>query len=101
MPTIVFEPKTGAFKTVEAPKGGSIADLCDAHDAPIPFSCRSASCGTCRVEVLEGLNLLTPAEDEELDILDMFASPKNHRLACCAQMTDKSGQIRLRPINDF
>jgi ferredoxin len=101
MPTLVFEPKTGGFKTVEAPKGGSLADLCDAQDAPVPFSCRSASCGTCRVEVVEGMELLLAPEDEELDILDMFASPKNHRLACCAQMSNNTGTIRLRPINDF
>ncbi len=101
MPTIVFEPPTGAPKTAEAPEGGAVADICDAHDAPVPFSCRSASCGTCRVEVLEGANLLLAPEDEELDILDMFAAPKTHRLACCAKMKAGPGRIRLRPINDY
>ena len=101
MPTVVFEPTKGPSVTAEAPNGGAIADLCDAHDAPIPFSCRSASCGTCRVEVVQGMELLTEPEDEELDILDMFQAPKTHRLACCAQMKAATGKIHLKAINDF
>jgi ferredoxin len=101
MPTIVFEPPSGPAKTAEAPKGGPIADICDQTDAPVPFSCRSASCGTCRCEVVEGGQFLLPAEDEELDILDMFPAPKTHRLACCAKAKPGPGKIRLRPVNDF
>jgi len=56
MPTVTFESSDGALtKTVAAPDGGSLADLCDDHEAPIPFSCRSASCATCHIEILEGL----------------------------------------------
>jgi 2Fe-2S ferredoxin len=101
MPTIVFEPPNGPAKSIDAPTGGSLADLCDAHDAPVPFSCRSASCGTCRCAVVEGADLLSAPEDEELDILDMFNSPKNHRLACCAKVKGGAGKVHLKPVNDF
>ena len=71
MPTVTFESSDGAIKkTVEAPNGGALADLCDDHEAPIPFSCRSASCATCHIEVLEGPDTLLPPEDEELDVLE-------------------------------
>ena len=62
MPTVTFESSDGAIKkTVAAPDGGSLADLCDDHEAPIPFSCRSASCATCHIEVLEGAEALVAA----------------------------------------
>ena len=101
MPKVVFEGQQGNPITVDAPDGSAIADLCDAHNAPIPFSCRSASCGTCRCEVLEGGALLAPADDEELDVLDILGAPKTHRLACCAKLVGASGTVRLRPINEY
>ena len=47
-----------------APEGGRLVDFCDELRAPIPFSCRSASCGTCRMEILEGTELLEPPRDD-------------------------------------
>ena len=43
----------------------------DEHEAAVPFSCRSANCGTCRIDVLEGIALLAPPADDELDVLDL------------------------------
>lgn len=102
MSKVVFEPSAGgAPLVVEAPEGGSLADLCDRIDAPIPFSCRSANCGTCRIEVLEGASELLPAKDDELDVLDIFAiAPPTHRLACQSQMKPGLGVVRIRSIND-
>lgn len=103
MPTVVFETKDapGAPMTVEVPEGGALADICDRTNAPIPFSCRSANCGTCRVVLLEGGDLLLPASDEELDILDVFAvTPERHRLACQARLRPGPGKLRIRPVDD-
>jgi ferredoxin len=97
---VVIEPTQGTPMTLDA-KAGSLADLCDTSNAPVPFSCRSASCGTCRCEVLEGGALLSKADDEELDVLDMLGAPKTHRLACCAKLVGTSGTLRLRPINEY
>src|SRR5262249_17940488 len=55
----------GAKKTVDVPEGGALVDVCDEYLAPVPFSCRSASCATCHIEVLEGAELLEPPEAEE------------------------------------
>ena len=44
----------GSAKEAEAPNGGPLLDICDEALAPIPFSCRSASCATCHIEVLAG-----------------------------------------------
>lgn len=96
MATVVFESKDAPPLVVEAPQGGSLADLCDEVDAPIPFSCRSANCGTCRVHVLEGEGELLPPEDEELDVLDALSlAPPKNRLACQAKMRPGAGTLRV------
>lgn len=103
MPTVTFESSDGVKKTtVETAGGGALADLCDDHAAPIPFSCRSASCATCHIEVLEGEGQLLPPEDEELDVLDAIGSaPPKFRLACCAKFKPGPGKIVVRAQNEY
>ena len=103
MPTVTFESSDAKItKTVSAPKGGSVADLCDDHEAPIPFSCRSASCATCHIEVLEGQDAFLPPEPDELDVLDAIDSkPPRYRLACCAQLKPGDALVRVRAQNDY
>ena len=101
MPKVVIESQEPAVAPViiEAKDGGQLVDLCDDNATPVPFSCRSASCGTCRVDVLEGGDQLMPPEDEELDILDVFGdNPKSRRLACQAKMRPGLGLLRIRPV---
>lgn len=99
MPTIEFEG-TGlaAEKTAEAPDGGDLLDICDSVLAPIAFSCRSASCGTCHIEVLEGIELFEAPLEEEADLLDLLHGPPTSRLACQAQIKPGPGFIRIRPV---
>jgi 2Fe-2S ferredoxin len=103
MPQITFESSDGSQKTtVDAPNGGALADLCDDNAAPIPFSCRSASCATCHIEVIEGETLLAPPEDEELDVLDAVCSkPPRFRLACCAKLRAGAGRVIVRAQNEY
>ena len=99
MPRIEFmESLAGRGKTVEAPEGGSLVDLCDAHLAPVPFSCRSATCGTCHVVVLEGGELLQAPDDAEAELLGILGGPAGSRLACQAVVRPGAGVVRLRPI---
>jgi ferredoxin len=100
VPTIVFESLQGANMVVDAPDGARLIDLCDERSAPVPFSCRSASCGTCRIDVLAGAALLEPPGDEELDVLDAFGdSPDERRLACQARVKAGPGVLRVRPAD--
>ena len=99
VPTGVFEGNAlGREKRVEALAGAELVDLCDELLAPIPFSCRSASCGTCQVEVLEGAVLLEAPSELERELLDLLAGPANNRLACQARIRGEPGLIRLRPV---
>lgn len=103
MPEITFESFDGSQKkTVTAPDGAALADLCDDHAAPIPFSCRSASCATCHIEVLEGMEGLQPPEEDERDVLDAISSaPPRFRLACCAKLGAGPVKIVVRAQNEY
>lgn len=99
MPTIEFEGAGQAGdKKAEAPNGGELLDICDDVLAPVAFSCRSASCGTCHIEVVEGIELLEDAGEDEEDLLDLLDGPKNGRLACQAKVKPGPGLIRIRPL---
>ncbi len=99
MPTLlILATRVGRQKQIEAPEGGELVDLCDEYLAPIPFSCRSASCGTCHVEVLEGAEHLEPAGEEEAELLGVLGGEDNHRLACQARVRPGPGLVRLRAV---
>jgi ferredoxin len=77
-----------------------LIDVCDACSAPVEFSCRSGTCGTCRVEVIAGENLLQPPTDDELETLAAFDAPPSHRLACRSRLGAGTGHLRLRWAGD-
>lgn len=82
----------------EVANGAALVDVCDENPkAEVPFSCRSASCGTCRVRVKEGAELLSKAADDELDVLDVFGDGKDVRL-CCQVQVKGEGLIVLEVI---
>jgi ferredoxin len=101
MPTIAFSGnELGPPVSAAMPEGGRLLDACDETRAPVAFSCRSASCGTCRVEVVTGAALLEPPRREELDVLDLFAAPPSQRLACQAMVRPGPGLIQLTWVQD-
>jgi 2Fe-2S ferredoxin len=71
----------------------SLMEVLRAGGHPLIGTCGGiALCATCAVDVLSGLEKLTPALDQELDMLDMLpGSKETTRLAC---------QIRLGPEAD-
>jgi ferredoxin len=97
MPTVAFEASAaGPAMTVDVPAGGPLVDLCDDARAPVAFSCRAATCGTCRVEVLAGMDRLDRPREDERDLLDLLGAPPAQRLACQAALLPGVGLIRLR-----
>jgi ferredoxin len=98
VPVVVFESPDRPAREVQAPRGGRLVDICDNESAPVPFSCRSASCGTCRVDILEGAELLEAPADDELEVLDIFGDdPTRRRLACQMCLRGGDGRLRIRP----
>ncbi len=80
MPKVRFLP--AGFET-EITVGTRLIDLTDRFpEASVPYSCRSASCGTCRVRVLQGAAGLSAIEEDERDVLDVFGDEEDVRLCC-------------------
>jgi ferredoxin len=94
-----LESAFGPAKVVDAPDGGALVDLCDIHYAPIPFSCRSATCGTCHVIVVDGAEHLEPPNAAEAELLGVLGGPKTSRLACQAVVKAEEGLVRLRSVD--
>ncbi len=80
------------------PEGGALVDAADEHWLPIPFSCRSVTCATCHIEVLEGAELLEPPNDEELELNSIIRGPEGARFACQVQIKALPGKVVVRPI---
>ncbi|MBL8743840.1 MAG: (2Fe-2S)-binding protein [Myxococcales bacterium] len=86
----------------EVPVGERLLDACDDLGAPVLFSCRTASCGVCRVHVLEGAKSFTHPSEEELEVLEIFEASADERLACqlvvVALPGDEPRSIRLQAV---
>jgi ferredoxin len=99
MPIVRFEESAqGPGTAADAPEGGRLVDVCDDARAPVAFSCRSATCATCRVAVIEGADLLDPPNADERELLDLLGAPRSHRLACQAVVRPGAGRLVLRWI---
>ena len=97
MPTIYFESNLfGGQRRIEVEGAERLVDICDRELAPVPFSCRGATCGTCRLEVVEGLEFFEPAGDAEAELHALLDDPPSVRLACQARIRSGNGVIRLR-----
>lgn len=80
MPNVTFS-KSG--NSVALPSGSSLIDLEDTGKSEVPFGCRSAACGTCTIDVISGMENLSPRNEEEQDLLtDLDLDGDKRRLAC-------------------
>ncbi len=93
--TIKIEDRDGAIQNIEIPTDVSLSlmEILKASEYEITATCGGmALCATCHVQVLEGAELLSPATDQELDMLDTLPDASDDsRLAC---------QIRLHNENE-
>ncbi len=86
MAKIIFEDTDEEF---EIPDGAPIAEACE--QAGVPFACTEGVCGTCVVEVTEGMDNLSEFNQAEADFLGELNC---ERLAC--QCKIKKGIVKLK-----
>jgi len=72
---------------IEITDGEKIVDAIE--EAGVPIGCSNGVCGTCEVEVIEGMDNLSPLNDEEKDL----GMEGNKRLGC--QCDILSGTVKL------
>ncbi len=95
MARLRFLPAGFELTVALEPGGLRVLDVCDDHSATqVPYSCRSANCGTCRVRVLAGDELFAPPGEDELAVLDLFGNLPAERLACQLVMV-RDGEATL------
>lgn len=85
MAKLVFEDSD----EIEIPDGDPIMEACE--EAGIPFACTEGVCGTCVIEVTEGMENLSEFNQAEADFLGDLGS---ERLAC--QCKIKGGCVKVR-----
>lgn len=86
MAKIIFEENG---EEAELPDGSPIAEACE--QAGVPFACTEGVCGTCVIEVNEGMGNLSDFNEAEADFLGEL---NNERLAC--QCKIKGGCIKIK-----
>jgi len=74
---------------IEVDDRSAIADVCE--EIGVPFACTEGVCGTCVIEVVEGMDNLSSFTQEEEDFL---GDPDTERLACQCQI--KSGIVTIK-----
>jgi phenol hydroxylase P5 protein len=73
---------------IEVPDGDECKEA--AEELGIPFGCEDGICGTCDVEILEGMANLSDVTEAEVDMeLD-----EGHRLMCQCKM--KGGDVKIK-----
>ena len=78
--------------TCEVKSDSHLSDSLDVTNSPILFGCRTGICGTCIVKVHEGMDCLNPKTEDESEVLELYTSEENTRLACMLRPT---GDIKL------
>ena len=81
--------------TVAVPAGTRLIEVSEKVGAGITYGCREGECCTCLTKVVSGAdNLASPSMLEDQVLKDNMA-PRNHRLACQAQIL--GGEVVVRP----
>lgn len=92
----VIGPDGAVLAVLEAPAGERVIDALDDARAPVDLGCRSATCGICMVEVVEGGAALAPPDPIEHLALDELGAAPGDRLACRAAIGPAADGVTLR-----
>jgi uncharacterized 2Fe-2S/4Fe-4S cluster protein (DUF4445 family) len=80
-------------QSIAAAPGLSLFDQAESLGIDVPTSCRrQGKCKECMVEVVEGMDLLSPMSEAERHLKGRF------RLSCQTRMTGSSGQVRCHTM---
>lgn len=86
MAKIIFNDTQDEY---ELPDDSPIAEVCE--QAGVPFACTEGVCGTCVIEVMEGMKNLSEFNQAEADFLGDLGQ---ERLAC--QCKIKGGCVKIK-----
>src|SRR5688572_17181736 len=92
MPKLTILP---ADVSAEVDPGELLLEAGEKAGVEMEAGCFNCSCGTCVVEVVNGMENLEQPTPEELDVLDSWnKDPDKYRLTCCVKVKDGDVVIR-------
>jgi ferredoxin len=87
------------FLAINVKVGATIQDIVEASGSALPFGCRDGECGTCVVEVVQGMEFLSEKTEKEYKVLKEICSgtcTPNSRLSCQMKVDKPNGIVRLK-----
>lgn len=90
---VVVGPK-GTEETGKGKPGQSLLMVSVSCEHPIASGCSESTCGTCRVEILEGAENISAQDGRERATLKENNFPTTYRLACRATLDKGSARVR-------
>lgn len=87
------------FLAINVKPGSTIQDVVEASGSALPFGCRDGECGTCIVEVVQGMEFLSPINDKEKKVIKEACaglSTDKIRLACQMKVVNPNGVVRIK-----
>ncbi len=81
----------------DAEIGTSLLEAAERAGQKIEAGCRMGVCGADPVAVIDGMDGLTPPDEDELNTLRRLGYAANTRMACCARVTSGSVKVALTP----
>jgi len=88
-------------RAVDAAEGEDLLDVLQRNGYPVPTACGGiASCGLCRITVVEGRDHLTPIRAHEVTHLGTVAKVIGLRLACQAKITGPGVIVSIAETED-
>ncbi|MDD3467296.1 MAG: 2Fe-2S iron-sulfur cluster-binding protein [Campylobacterales bacterium] len=87
------------FLAINVKPGATIQEIVERAGSGLPFGCRDGECGTCVVEVLSGMEYLSPKTEKEEKVLKVVEATNpcpNLRLSCQMKVAVQNGHVRLK-----
>jgi len=87
------------FLAINVKEGSTIQDIVEASGSALPFGCRDGECGTCVVEVEQGMEFLSDKTDKEIKVMKEICygtCTPNSRLSCQMKIAKPNGVVRLK-----
>ena len=94
---MTIELRVEGYPTAQVRADQTLLEACESIDVPMESACGGfACCNSCRVDVLQGAEVLSERREEE----EAFLDTDRQRLGCQAHLKDMGGSIlsvRLSP----
>ncbi|MGB5918993.1 2Fe-2S iron-sulfur cluster-binding protein [Arcobacter sp.] len=87
------------FLAINVKPGSTIQDVVEASGSALPFGCRDGECGTCVVEIEQGMEFISPINEKEVKVIKencVGTATEKTRLSCQMKIVKPNGVVRIK-----